>query len=41
LLDRDLLVTTLAADGDTLGFGATEIGVDLRGFVAKFGLHLY
>ena len=37
-------MSVLAANGDALGFGATEaisdIGVDLCGFVAKLGFHL-
>ena len=44
MFDRNLLMSVLAANGDALGFGATEaisdIGVDLCGFVAKLGFHL-
>ena len=44
MLDRNLLMSVLAANGDALGFGAagavSDIGVDLCGFVAKLGFHL-
>ena len=38
-------MTFFAANGDALGFGATgavsDVGMDLCGFVAEFGGHLY